>query len=79
MRSPNVYEGTSCSDRHAAYRTHIDFDLTTAAAWIDSDLKSVQLDITYTKKPGLAAEALKMKNDLQALKEKLEQIRQSLH
>jgi hypothetical protein len=49
-------------------------DILFASRNVDLEIKSVQTDITHTTKPGLAAEALKMKTDLQSLKEKLEQI-----
>ena len=73
-----VYEGTDCSERHAAHHMMVSEEILTASRQIDNDIRAVQIDINDTHKPGLAAEALRMKDDLRALKEKLEQIRQSL-
>jgi len=74
----SVYEGTDCSKRHGEYQALVDTEILTASKQVDLDIKAVQLGITDTAKPGLAAEALRMKNELQGLKEKLEQIAKSL-
>jgi len=74
----SVYEGTDCSKHHDEYRTLVNTEILTASKQIDLDIKAVQVGIADTAKPGLAAEARRMKNDLQGLKEKLEQIGKSL-
>src|SRR5215469_4698510 len=74
----SVYEGTECSRHHDEYLALVNTEILTASKQIDLDIKAVQLGIADTAKPGLAAEALRMKNDLQGLKEKLKEIGKSL-
>ena len=64
----SVYEGTDCSKHHDEYRALVNTEILTASKQIDLDIKAVQVGIADTAKPGLAAEARRMKNDLQASK-----------
>ena len=73
-----MVRNVECSRHHGEYHALVNTEILTASKQIDLDIKVVQLGIADTAKPGLAAEALRMKNDLQGLKEKLEQIGKSL-
>lgn len=73
-----LYAETSGSPQHAACKSRAVRWLTEASQVARVDIDGTQTNLTYASKAGLAVEAQRMKEDLQASLQWLEQARNSI-
>ncbi len=59
-----VYGGTSCQTDRTTFRSLVAHQLSSASKYTNLEIQSAQNDLTYTGMPGVAALAVRMKDDL---------------
>lgn len=73
-----LYGGTACSPGRSGYRSAVITWLSTASNLARVDADDIQTNLAFVSKPGMAAEALKMKDDLQESRQWVVEIRDSV-
>jgi len=70
-----IHLGTLCPQDRSLVETVIQQEFSHYSKQIAIDIKQVNLDVRDTKKPGVAAEALRMQSDLRELQDLLDSIK----
>ena len=70
-----IYRSLSCKEDRARIKPLLENQFSFYSQYLELSIKSVNLDISHTKTPGVAVEAIRMKDDLREAKSILDSIK----